>query len=73
MLPQLVKDVRNTALKHLPSASKIGKVCIPLPNIKAQSEFASKIESIEKQKELIKQSIAEVETLFNARMQEYFE
>lgn len=73
MLPLLVKDVRNTALKHLPSASKIGKVRIPLPNIKIQREFAQKIEAIEKQKALIKQSIAEVETLFNARMQEYFE
>ena len=37
-----------------------------------QQEFASKIEAIEKQKELIKQSIAETETLFNARMDYYF-
>ena len=38
-----------------------------------QQSFAQKIEAIEQQKALIKQSIAEVETLFNARMQEYFE
>ena len=37
-----------------------------------QQEFASKIEAIEKQKELIKQSIAETETLFNSRMDFYF-
>ena len=37
-----------------------------------QQEFASKIEAIEKQKELIKQSIAETDTLFNARMDYYF-
>ena len=37
-----------------------------------QQTFASKIEAIEKQKALIKQSLGEVETLFNARMQEYF-
>ena len=37
-----------------------------------QQEFASKIEAIEKQKELIKQSIAETETLFNSRMDYYF-
>ena len=42
---------------------------VPLP---LQQEFASKIEAIEKQKELIKQSLGEVEILFNARMQEYF-
>ena len=45
-------------------------VCIPpLP---LQQSFAEKIEAIEKQKELIKKSIAEVETLFNSRMDYYF-
>lgn len=37
-----------------------------------QHSFASKVEAIEKQKELIKQSIAETELLFNSRMQYYF-
>jgi type I restriction enzyme S subunit len=37
-----------------------------------QHQFASKIEAIERQKELIKQSISETETLFNERMQLYF-
>lgn len=37
-----------------------------------QQEFASKIESIEKQKELIKHSLQETETLFNSRMDFYF-
>lgn len=45
---------------------------IPLPTLSFQQEFASKIEAIEKQKELIKQSIAETETLFNSRMDYYF-
>lgn len=45
---------------------------IPLPTLPLQEEFASKIEAIEKQKELIKQSIAETETLFNSRMDYYF-
>jgi type I restriction enzyme S subunit len=42
------------------------------PPLTLQQSFAQKIESIEKQKELIKQSIAEVETLFNSRMDYYF-
>ena len=42
------------------------------PPLTLQQEFAEKIEAIEKQKELIKQSIAETETLFNARMDYYF-
>ena len=45
---------------------------ISIPPLALQQEFASKIEAIEKQKELIKQSIAETETLFNSRMDYYF-
>ena len=45
---------------------------IIIPSLALQQEFASKIETIEKQKELIKQSIAETETLFNSRMDFYF-
>jgi len=36
-----------------------------------QHEFVCKVKAIEKQKELIKQSLGEVENLFNARM-DYF-
>ena len=43
-----------------------------VPPLALQQEFASKIDAIEKQKELIKQSIAETETLFNSRMDYYF-
>ena len=43
-----------------------------IPPLTLQQEFADKIEAIEKQKELIKQSIAETETLFNSRMDYYF-
>ena len=47
-------------------------VNVSIPPITIQDEFAAKIEVIEKQKELIKQSIAETETLFNSRMDYYF-
>lgn len=43
-----------------------------LPPLPLQQSFAQKIEAIEKQKELIKQSIKETETLFNSRMDYYF-
>ena len=42
------------------------------PPLSVQQEFADKIEAIEKQKELIKQSIKETEDLFNERMAYYF-
>ena len=50
----------------------VGSIPIILPPLALQQEFAEKIEAIEKQKELIKQSISETETLFNARMDYYF-
>lgn len=43
-----------------------------IPPLTLQQEFADKIEAIEKQKELIKKSISEVEDLFNSRMSYYF-
>ena len=43
-----------------------------IPPITLQQGFADKIEAIEKQKELIKQSITETEELFNSRMDYYF-
>lgn len=45
---------------------------IIIPPLPLQQQFASKIEAIEKQKELIKKSIKETEDLFNSRMDYYF-
>ena len=45
---------------------------IPLPPLDLQIQFAEKVKNIEHQKELIKKSIKEVETLFNSRMDYYF-
>ena len=72
MLPSLVKDVRNTALKHLPSVAKIGALKIPRPQIESMRLFEKRIIAIEKQKGLIKESIKEAEELFNSRMDYYF-
>ena len=54
------------------SKEKIVGTIIPLPPLPLQQQFASKIEAIEKQKELIKKSIEDVEMLFNSRMEYYF-
>ena len=45
---------------------------VSCPPLTLQQDFASKIESIEKQKELIAQSVKDTETLFNSRMDYYF-
>jgi type I restriction enzyme S subunit len=55
--------ISNTGLKNI-------NIIITPPAL--QQEFADKIEAIEKQKQLIKESIAETEELFNSRMDYYF-
>ncbi len=45
---------------------------VPIPPLTLQQSFASKIEAIERQKALVRQSITEAETLFNSRMDYYF-
>lgn len=47
-------------------------IAIPTPPMDLQTEFAAKIVEIEKQKELIKQSLSETEKLFSSRMDYYF-
>ena len=58
----------------IPSLTKsdLLELKMPCPPLTLQQEFATKIDAIEKQKGLIKESIKETETLFNARMQYYF-
>lgn len=50
----------------------IGTIPIAVPPRALQDLFAQKIEAIEKQKELIKKSIQETETLYNSRMDYWF-
>lgn len=71
MTTYFMKDVHGIGMVHL---TKVGmeQYMLPIPPLPLQHQFASKIEAIERQKELIKQSISETETLFNARMQEHF-
>ena len=67
-----VKDIAFGAAMPALSFNTFKNFNIFIPPLTLQQEFASKIEAIEKQKELIKQSIAETETLFNSRMDFYF-
>ena len=68
---KFLSDAAGVAQPNLSTEQmKEYKMCVP--PISVQQEFASKIEAIEKQKELIKQSLSETETLFNSRMDYYF-
>lgn len=68
---EIAKYSKGQTIKHLVKSAllSIKAICPPFD---LQQEFVSKIEAIEKQKEIIKQSIEETETLFNSRMDYYF-
>ena len=67
-LKTLIKGVAQPMITQ----QQVNGLSLPIPPLALQQDFASKIEAIEKQKELIKQSIQETETLFNSRMDYYF-
>ena len=72
LLEYLESMSKRTAGQDGIQMDKLKTYPFPLPPLSLQEEFASKIESIEQQQALIKQSIVEVETLFNSRMDFYF-
>lgn len=66
--------IKKTAGANYPAVkeSDIKDLKIAIPPITLQQQFAEKIEQIEHQKELIKQSLKETEELYNSRMDFYF-
>ena len=67
-----LRKYAREAMQPVVSNAGLKNIAIIIPSLALQQEFADKIEAIERQKELIKQSIIETETLFNARMDYYF-
>ena len=68
----LADDVATGIAQKTVGLSSLREFPIIIPPLSLQQQFASKIEAIEHQKELIQKSIKEVETLFNSRMDFYF-
>ncbi len=62
----------NGATREALTKLQLESLFVILPPLSLQQQFADKIELIEKQKDLIKKSIEEVEMLFNSRMDYYF-
>ena len=75
-LPSMKKTLRKMAKGAVNQANinskELASIPIILPPLSLQQSFAAKIEAIEKQKERISQSIKEVQTLFDSRMEVYF-
>lgn len=51
---------------------QLAKYKLPLPPIALQREFAAFVEKVEKLKEVAKKSVEQMDTLYRAKLQEYF-
>ena len=67
----IADNTRGATLKQI-NMKDVRKLPVQIPPLDLQNQFAEKVQAIEHQKDLIRQSIKEVETLFNSRMDYYF-
>jgi type I restriction enzyme S subunit len=72
MKSNIIENHSNGGAQRFLSLKAISKIKIPLPPLPLQQEFADKVEAMEQQKSLIQQSIDEVQTLFDSRMDYWF-
>ena len=63
----------NGATREALTKTQVGNIKIILPPLPLQQEFADKINAIEQQKARIQQSLQDTETLFQSRMDYYFD
>ncbi len=68
---QFDRSLKGVGVPNL-HLGEIKKARIIYPPLALQQEFAAKVEAIEQQKALVQQSIAEVQTLFDSRMDYWF-
>ena len=62
----------NAAVVGTYTITNANKTMVFLPPLDFQKEYVRKVEAIDRQKELINQSIKDVQTLFDAKMDYYF-
>lgn len=67
-----LRKYAREAMQPVISNSGLKNILIILPPLALQQQFAEKIEAIEQQKERIRQSLAEVQLLFDSRIDYYF-
>ena len=69
---KVLEAMANAPVVPIINKGDFSSISIPFPTLDLQNKFAQKIEAIEKHKELVKRSIVETETLFNSRMDYWF-
>lgn len=62
----------GTATINQITVKMLNDISLPLPPLSLQQSFAAKVEAIEALKAKVRQSLTEAETLFNSRMDYYF-
>ena len=72
MKKKLIENASGSAQPNI-SQQKIKSLSIILPPLPLQQKFAARITAIESQKDEVKQQIADLQTLFDSRMQYYFD
>jgi len=63
IMGKLTSDIRNSALVHLPSASKIGKVSVPLPSLDEQEHIVAELDLLQGIIDKQKAQLKELDTL----------
>ena len=69
---EYIRDNSSTGMKHILTKAKFESLSFPVPTLKLQQQFEDKIKEIEIQKDLVQQSIAEMQRLLDYKMDYYF-
>jgi type I restriction enzyme S subunit len=72
-MKKVIQDYATTGMKHILTKSAMEGITIPLPPLLLQQSFAAKITKIEAEKQRIKSSLKDLETLLASRMQYWFD
>lgn len=74
----IMKDIKRlfrtygTSLQNISSVSTVKSLEIPLPPLALQEQFAAQVEAIEAQKKAVEETIADLQTLLDSRMDYWF-
>lgn len=68
---ELVRSANSTAVPIL-NKSQFSKIQLPLPPIGEQRKFAAFVAEVDKSKSILRETVAKMETLYKAKLQEYF-
>ena len=69
---QIRSKVKTSAGQYTVSQDGLGEIVIPVPPLSLQREFAAFVAKVDKLKDVAKKSVEQIDTLYRAKLQEYF-